>query len=78
MASPSLCSQVESNLTSNRKVIEVLLRLKSKKAHGENYIKVVPLLVHQLLRNRLSCNACFQFCHLGDLATVSETKENAV
>ena len=38
MASPSLCSQFETNLMSNRKVIELLLQLKSAKAHGKNYI----------------------------------------
>ena len=54
MASLSLCLRSETNLTSNRKVIEVFLQLKIAKAHGKNYIKVVPLLVRHLLRNRLS------------------------
>ena len=49
----SLYPQFESNLMSNRKVIELLLQLKSAKAHGKNYIKVKPHLVHHLLRNRL-------------------------
>ena len=53
MASLSLCPQFETSLMSNRKVIEFLLQLKSAKAHGKNYIKVRPLLVYHLLRNRL-------------------------
>ena len=40
MASLSLCPQFETNLTSNRKIIEVLLQLKFPKAHGKNYIKI--------------------------------------
>ena len=35
MASLSLDPQFETNLMSNRKVIELLLRLKSAKAHGK-------------------------------------------
>ena len=54
MASLSLYPQFETNLMSNRKVIELLLQLKSAKAHGKNYIKVKPHLVRHLLRNRLS------------------------
>ena len=42
MASLSLYSQFETNLLSNRKVIELLLQLKSAKDHGKNYIKVRP------------------------------------
>ena len=38
MASLSLYPQFETNLMSNRKVIELLLRLKSGKADGKNYI----------------------------------------
>ena len=38
---------------SNRKVIELLLQLKSAKAHGKNYIKVKPHLVRHLLHNCL-------------------------
>ena len=53
MASLSLCSQFETNLMSNRKVIELVLNLNSAKAHGKNYIKVKPHLVHHLLRSRL-------------------------
>ena len=53
MASLSFCSRFETNLMSNRKVIELLLQLKSAKAHGKNYIKVKPHLVRHLLRNRL-------------------------
>ena len=38
MASLSLYPQSEINLMSNRKVIELLLQLKSAKAHGKNNI----------------------------------------
>ena len=53
MASLSLYPQLETNLMPNRKVIELLLQLKSAKAHGKNYIKVGPPLVRHLKRNRL-------------------------
>ena len=53
MASPSLCPGFETNLMSNRKVIELVLQLNSAKAHGKNYITVKPYLVRHLLRNRL-------------------------
>ena len=53
MALPSLCPELETNLMSNRKVTELVLQLKSAKAHGKNYIKVKPHLVRHLLRNRL-------------------------
>ena len=53
MASLSLYPQFETNLMSNRKVIELLLQLKSAKSHGKNYIKVRPHLVRHLLRNCL-------------------------
>ena len=53
MPLPSLCPELESNLMSNRKVIELVLQLKSAKAHGKNCIKVKPYLVRHLLRNRL-------------------------
>ena len=53
MASLSLYPQFETNFMSNRKVIELLLQLKSEKAYGKNYIKVKPHLVRHLLRNRL-------------------------
>ena len=53
MASLSLCPQCETNLMSTRKVIELLLQLKSAKAHGKNYVKVKPHLVRHLLRNCL-------------------------
>ena len=43
--------QFETNLMSDRKVIELHLQLKSAKAHGKNYIKVRPPLVRHLLRN---------------------------
>ena len=39
MASLSLYPQFETNLMSNRKVIELLLQVKSAKAHGKSYIK---------------------------------------
>ena len=53
MASLSLYPQSETNLMSIRKVIKLLLQLKSAKTHGKNYIKVRPLLVRHLLCNRL-------------------------
>ena len=53
MASPSLYRQFETNLMSNRKVIELLLQLKRAKDHGKNYITVKPHLVRHLLRDRL-------------------------
>ena len=53
MASLSLYPQFESNLISNRNVIDLLLQLKSEKAHGKNCIKVKAHLVHHLCRNRL-------------------------
>ena len=53
MASLSLYPQFETNLMSNRNVIELLLQLKSAKAHGKNYIKVKPHLVRHLLCTRL-------------------------
>ena len=53
MASLSLYLQFETNLMSNRKVIKLLLQLKSAKAHGKNYIKVRLPLVRHLLRDRL-------------------------
>ena len=45
MASPSLSPESKTNLMSNRKVIELVLQLKSAKAHSKNYIKVKPHLV---------------------------------
>ena len=48
MASLSHYPQFETNLMSNRKVIELLLQLKSAKAHGKSYIKVKPHLVRHL------------------------------
>ena len=55
MVSLSLFPQFETNLMSNRKVIELFLQLKSAKAHGKNYIKVKLPLVRHRLRNCLSC-----------------------
>ena len=63
MGSLSLCAKLETNLTSNRKVIEVLLRLKSAKAHGKSYIKVLQLLMRHLLRKRLFIYRLFHGCH---------------
>ena len=48
MASLNLYSQFETNLMSNRKVIELLLQLKSSKDHDKNYVKVRPPLVRHL------------------------------
>ena len=42
----------ETNLMSNRKVIELVLQLKSAKALGKNYIKIKSHLVRHLLYNR--------------------------
>ena len=53
MASLSSYPQLETNLMSNRKVIKLLLQLKSAKAHGKSYIKVKSHLVLHLQRNRL-------------------------
>ena len=53
MASLSVYPQFETNLMSNRKVIELLLQLKSAKAHGKNYIKVNPHLRHLLRLERI-------------------------
>ena len=53
MASLSLYPQFETNLMSNRNVIELLLQLKSAKAHGKNYIRVKAHLVRHLSCNRL-------------------------
>ena len=48
MASLSLYAQFDTNLMSNRKVIELLLRLKSGRTHGKDYIKARPPLVRHL------------------------------
>ena len=48
MASLSLSPQFEINLMSNRKVIELLLQLKSAKAHGKKLHNVRPPLVLHL------------------------------
>ena len=69
MASLSLYPQFETNLISNRKVIELLLQLKSAKAHDKNYIKVKPHLVRHLLCNYLfSCYYFFNKAEINDLA----------
>ena len=59
MASLSLYPQFEANLMSNHNVIELLLKLKSAKAHGKNYIRVKAHLVRHLLRNSLLDEKCF-------------------
>ena len=80
MPSPSLCPEFETYLISNRKVIELVLQLKSAKAHSKNYIKVKPPLFRHLYRNRLlSCVIKFEL-HLSStsirwLTTVTE-KQN--
>ena len=56
MDSLSLCPEFETNLMLNRKVIELLLQLRSAKAHGKNYIKVKLPLVRHLLRYSLLIN----------------------
>ena len=61
MDSLSLSPQFETNLMSDRKVIELLLQLKSAKRPGKNYIKVKPHLVRHLLRNR-QLNYLYSFC----------------
>ena len=43
MALRSLCSEFETNLMSYRKIIELVLQLKSAKAHGKNYMNVLTL-----------------------------------
>ena len=53
MASTSFYLQFETNLMSNRNVIELLLQLKSAKAHGKNYVRVKTHMVRHLLGNRL-------------------------
>ena len=53
MLSLSLYPQFETNLMSNSMIIELLLQLKSAKAHGKNYIKVKAHLVRHLLRDSL-------------------------
>ena len=53
MASLSFYSQFETNLMSNRKVIGLLLQLKSTKAHGKNCIKDKPHLVRHLFYFKL-------------------------
>ena len=65
MASLSFYPQFETNLMSNRKVIELLLQLKSAKAPGKNYIKVKPhlsailcVIVYQFYRQRPKVSVC--------------------
>ena len=53
MVSLNFYTQFETNLMSDRKVVELFLQLKSAKSHGKNYIKVKPHLVRRLLRNYL-------------------------
>ena len=65
MGSLSLCPQFETNLMSNRTVIELVLQLKSAKDHGKNCMKVKPHLVLHLLRNRLLGTRCSLPSHHG-------------
>ena len=60
MASLSLHPQFETNLTSNRKVIERLLQLISARTHGKNYKPDLP--DPPSLRYRLF-NLPFLLCH---------------
>ena len=46
-------------MMSNCKVIDLVLQLKSAKAHGKNYVKVKPHLVSHFLRNHLFDLPCF-------------------
>ena len=73
MVSLSLYPQFETNLMSNRKVIELLLQLQRAKAHSDNYLKVKPSLVRHLLRNRYSFlffeKHPMRLCNLLDRAT---------
>ena len=62
MASLSLYRHSETNLMSNRKVIELLLQLTSANAHGKNNIKLKPHLVRHLLRNRLLNENLPRYC----------------
>ena len=59
MASLSLYPQFETNLISNRNVIEVLLQLKSAKAHGKNYIKVKAICAITLQIQSSTLYYCF-------------------
>ena len=76
MAPLCLSAQFETNLMSNRKVIELLLQLKSTKVHRTNYIEVKPHLVHYLLRNRLLFTYVYSLIHYRttDTATVSKPR----
>ena len=58
MASLSLYPQSETNMMSNRNVIELLLQLKSAKAHGKYYTKIKLHLVRHLLRDCLFSLVC--------------------
>ena len=53
MASLSFYPHFEINLKPICNVNELILQLKSAKAHGKNYIKVEAHLVCHLLRDRL-------------------------
>ena len=59
MALLSLYPQVETNLMSNRNVINLLLQLKDAEAHCKNYMKVKAQLVRYLLRNLLLQDSIF-------------------
>ena len=74
MVSLSHYPQFETNLRSNRNVIELLLQLKSATAHGKHYIKVKPPLVRHLFRCCLlkGVDVNFIFIHCG--ATLDTTQ----
>ena len=79
MASLSFYSQLETNLMSNRKVIELLLQLKSAKVHGKNYIKVKPHMVRHLLRNcLLTLLEVLQGCNVFNWASGDEVRVSPV
>ena len=75
MARIESATSIETNLMSNRKVIELLLQLKSARAHGKNYIKVKPHVVYHLLGNHLLLCLCKR---LNDYQVifVTKTKQN--
>ena len=78
MASLSLYSQFETNLMSNRNVIELPLQLKSTKAHGKNYIRAKAHLVRHVLRNRLLLPCSFDSDAYSTAALISKTGKNTV
>ena len=57
MASLSLHPQFETNLKSNRNVIELILQLKSTKVHGKSYMEVKSRLL--LIQKATLTLCCF-------------------